>query len=70
MVAIVGPEHPIGAALHDAIAEMLEALHGARRRRRPERRTEALVGALMQVEAGQNLGIEGLGPARATVRPS
>src|SRR5712691_11076116 len=39
---------------------MLEALHGARRGRRPERRAEALVGALMEVEAIEELAVERL----------
>ena len=59
MAPIVGPEHPIRATLHDRVAEVLEALDGARGRARAERRTEALVGALVQVEAGPELGIEG-----------
>ena len=37
---------------------MLEPLHRQCRRARPERRAETLVGALVQVEAGQEFGIE------------
>src|SRR5262249_57958322 len=50
----------VGWRVHHATAEMLEALDGARRGVRAERRAEALVGALMQVEAGDELAIEAL----------
>ena len=43
---------------------MLEAFDRARRRARPERRAETLVGALVQVEAGQDFLVEGGRPAR------
>src|SRR4029079_17482411 len=50
--------HPIGASLHDRVPEVLEPLHGPRCRARPERRAKTLVGALVQVDAGQEFGIE------------
>src|SRR5262249_15177055 len=56
--AIVGAEYPIRASVNDARAERPEALAGRRRSRWSERRTEPLVGALMQIETGQDLGIE------------
>src|SRR6266508_6245939 len=56
-VPILGPEQPIGVALHDDVTELLEPAGGTRRRAGAERRTEALVGALMEVESRQKLDI-------------
>ena len=55
------PQHPIGAAPLDRKPEMLEALHRACARRRSERRAEALVGPLIQLERGQNIAVERIG---------
>src|SRR5262249_61800432 len=57
---IVGPEHPIRAALHELISKMLEPVGSPHCRARTERRTEALVGALVEVEARQEFYIEAL----------
>src|SRR5262249_22521670 len=53
-------EYPIRAALHERVSETLEPLGGPLRRARPERWPEALVGALVEVEAGQELVVEAL----------
>ena len=58
MVRSSGPNCAIRASLHDRVPEALELLHGPRRRARPERRAKPLVGALVQVEAGEEFGIE------------
>ena len=60
-VAVVRSHGPVGCAVHDRIAERFEARDGESGRRRPERRPEALVGALMRVDRGGDGGIERIG---------
>src|SRR5262249_28119468 len=57
---IIGPEPPIRAALHERVSETLEPFGGPYRRARPERRPEALVGALVEIEARQEFVVEAL----------
>src|ERR671934_475983 len=56
-VAILGPEQPVGVPLHNAVTELLEPSGGTRPRAGAERGTEALVGALVEVESRQELDI-------------
>ena len=64
-----GSDHPIGRAVHDRIAERLEARDRECRRCRPERRPKALVGALMRVHRAMIAASSGSGGANS-VRPS
>ena len=56
-VPILGPEQPVGVALDDDVTELLEPSGGTRRRAGAKRRTEALVGVLVEVESRQKLDI-------------
>src|SRR5260370_8868053 len=47
---IVGPEHPVRAALHHGVTELFKALGGVRGGGRAKRRAETLFGPFVQIE--------------------
>src|SRR5205085_11363960 len=57
-VTVIWSHHPVGNAVYHRITERFEARDYEGRRRRPERRTEAFVHALMRVHPGGNGCIE------------
>ena len=57
-VSIVWPERPIGPALHHAITDRLKSSHRDCRRLRPQRRTKALVPALVPIDRRHHFGVE------------